>query len=98
MGLPARVVLIGLVRLYQLSLAGVLGGQCRFTPSCSAYAESAIRSRGALIGSVLAAWRILRCSPLSRGGIDPAPRPRERLRQMAPPYDSVIPLKAKALR
>jgi putative membrane protein insertion efficiency factor len=72
-GWPARTLLIGLIRVYRMTLSGVLGGQCRFHPSCSDYAEGAIRNRGATVGAALAAWRILRCSPLSRGGIDPAP-------------------------
>ena len=49
-GTPLRAVLIGAIRLYRLTLAGWLGGQCRFYPSCSRYAEEAIRSRGAVRG------------------------------------------------
>ena len=84
-GAPLRVVLIGLIRLYRLALSGMLGGQCRFAPSCSHYAEEAIRTHGAIRGSALAAWRLARCSPLTRGGFDPVPRPR---------YDIVIHEKA----
>jgi len=72
-GVPARALLIGAIRLYRATLSGVLGGQCRFHPTCSVYAEAAIRSRGATVGSVLAAWRILRCNPFGRGGIEHAP-------------------------
>jgi hypothetical protein len=75
-GAPARLALIGLIRAYRVSLSGVLGGQCRFYPSCSAYAEAAIRTRGALRGSALATWRVLRCNPFGRGGLEPAPRGR----------------------
>jgi uncharacterized protein len=73
-GAPARVLLIVAIRVYRATLSGMLGGQCRFHPSCSEYAEQAIRSVGALRGSALAAWRILRCNPLSSGGVDRAPR------------------------
>jgi putative membrane protein insertion efficiency factor len=73
-GAPTRVLLIAAIRVYRATLSGMLGGQCRFHPSCSEYAEQAIRSVGALRGSVLGAWRILRCSPLSAGGVDRAPR------------------------
>jgi uncharacterized protein len=72
-GWPARMVLLGLIRVYQVTLGGILGGQCRYHPTCSAYGADAIRNRGALVGSVLSAWRILRCNPFSRGGVDPVP-------------------------
>ena len=92
-GWPARTVVIGLVRLYQATLAGVLGGQCRFHPTCSAYALEAIRNRGALVGATLTTWRILRCNPQGRGGLDPAPGPRGAATgalQSAAAYDNVI--------
>jgi len=76
MGLPARIVLIGGIRLYRVTIGGVLGGQCRFDPSCSHYGEQAIRTHGAVKGSVMAAWRVLRCQPFSRGGVEEVPRRR----------------------
>jgi putative membrane protein insertion efficiency factor len=69
-GAPARASLIGGIRLYRATLSGWLGGQCRFYPSCSHYAEDAIRLRGAVRGSLLAAWRILRCNPFGKGGVE----------------------------
>jgi putative membrane protein insertion efficiency factor len=69
-GTPVRALEIGFIRLYRATLSGWLGGQCRFYPSCSQYAEDAIRERGAVEGTALAAWRILRCNPFGRGGID----------------------------
>jgi len=69
-GAPVRAAEIGLIRLYRATLSGWLGGQCRFYPTCSHYAEEAIRERGALKGTALAAWRILRCNPFGEGGID----------------------------
>jgi putative membrane protein insertion efficiency factor len=72
-GAPARALLVGGIRLYQLTLSGWLGGQCRFHPTCSSYALEAIRSRGAVAGSAFAVWRILRCNPFGAGGIDPPP-------------------------
>jgi len=73
LGLPARAVLIGAIRLYRATLSGLLGGQCRFYPSCSVYSEDAVRSRGAVIGASLSVWRVLRCNPFGTGGIEPAP-------------------------
>ena len=72
-GSPVRGLLIGLLRLYRLTLSGWLGGQCRFYPSCSHYAEDAIVARGAVVGVGLAIWRVLRCNPFGAGGIDEAP-------------------------
>jgi putative membrane protein insertion efficiency factor len=75
-GTPARVALIGLIRVYRLVFSGWLGGQCRFYPSCSHYGEEAIRAHGAIRGTALTAWRIARCGPFTDGGVDPVPVPR----------------------
>ena len=87
LGAPARLALMGLVRLYRATLSGWLGGQCRFHPSCSQYAEDAVRSVGAVRGSALAAWRVARCGPFGAGGFDPAPGRRRRIQ---PEYDTTI--------
>jgi putative membrane protein insertion efficiency factor len=75
-GWPARLSLVTLVRLYRLTLGQVIGGGCRFYPSCSSYAEQAIGELGAIRGTALTVWRVLRCSPLSRGGVDHPPKRR----------------------
>lgn len=72
-GWPARSVLLVLIRGYRLTLGQVVGGNCRFYPSCSAYAEEAVRRCGAVRGVALSLWRVLRCSPLTRGGVDHPP-------------------------
>jgi uncharacterized protein len=72
-GAPARLLLLGLIWLYRLTLSGWLGGQCRFSPTCSRYAEEAIGTHGALRGTFLAMRRVLRCNPYGRGGLDPVP-------------------------
>ena len=69
-GAPVRALEVGLIRAYRATLSGWLGGQCRFHPTCSHYAEEAIRELGALKGTALATWRILRCNPFGDGGID----------------------------
>ena len=69
-----RHLFIALIRMYQRFLSPLLGANCRFEPSCSHYALQAIQRHGAFKGSLLGAWRILRCNPLSKGGqIDPVP-------------------------
>jgi putative membrane protein insertion efficiency factor len=70
--LPAEI-LAGCVRAYQLTLRPVIGANCRFEPSCSHYAITALLRHGALRGSAMAAARILRCNPWHAGGDDPVP-------------------------
>jgi putative membrane protein insertion efficiency factor len=71
-GRAARLLLLA-VEAYRVLLSPLLGGHCRFWPSCSAYAEEAILRHGARRGSALALARLLRCQPFHRGGIDPVP-------------------------
>jgi putative membrane protein insertion efficiency factor len=66
-------LLRALVRGYRYFLAPLLPPACRFHPSCSAYAEEALRTHGALRGSWLATARICRCGPWHAGGVDPVP-------------------------
>jgi len=68
--------LVLLVRVYQVTLSPWMGGQCRYEPTCSAFALEALREHGAWRGSLMAVRRILRCHPFVRGGYDPVP-PRE---------------------
>jgi uncharacterized protein len=62
------------VRGYRLLLSPLvpqtIGGRCKYHPSCSRYALDALREFGFVRGSALAAWRLLRCNPWSRGGVD----------------------------
>ncbi|MHC4973124.1 MAG: membrane protein insertion efficiency factor YidD [Planctomycetota bacterium] len=69
-----RHVLVALVDLYRKLLSPVLPPMCRFEPSCSRYARDALLTHGAFKGTALAAWRVLRCNPLTKGGTyDPVP-------------------------
>jgi putative membrane protein insertion efficiency factor len=65
-------LLVLLVRGYQRALSPLLGDRCKYHPTCSQYAVDALREHGALRGTVLAAWRVLRCNPWSAGGFDHA--------------------------
>lgn len=65
-----------LIRAYQVFLSPLLGQNCRFTPTCSAYALEALDRHGLLRGGWLAAWRILRCHPWGGMGYDPVPEAR----------------------
>jgi putative membrane protein insertion efficiency factor len=63
-----------LFRFYRLALSPLIGPACRYEPSCSHYAEEAIARFGLFRGVAMAAWRLLRCHPFARGGLDPVPR------------------------
>ena len=65
-----RAVLLAPLHLYRRVISPLLPARCRYYPSCSQYAVEAVREYGAVRGFVLAAWRVLRCNPLSSGGFD----------------------------
>lgn len=62
-----------LVRLYQLTLSPWVGRSCRFVPTCSNYAIEALEKYGAVKGTYLTIYRLLRCHPLGGRGLDPVP-------------------------
>ena len=64
-------LLIGLIRLYQRTLAPMMPQRCRFHPSCSEYAVQSLRENGLIRGGAAAGWRLMRCGPWNRGGLDP---------------------------
>jgi putative membrane protein insertion efficiency factor len=70
---PAVRVLVLLIEAYRVTLSPLLGGFCRFVPSCSVYAQEAILKHGAGKGTRLALRRLLRCHPFHPGGLDPVP-------------------------
>jgi putative membrane protein insertion efficiency factor len=63
-------ILIAPIRLYQRLISPAIGPRCRYYPTCSNYAVEAIRELGPIRGTILAGWRLLRCNPFSKGGID----------------------------
>ncbi len=65
-----RGVCIRMIGFYQRRLSH---HTCLYSPTCSEYTKRCINNYGVVIGILLGAWRILRCNPLSKGGIDPAP-------------------------
>ncbi len=80
--------MIALIRFYQRRLSPLLPRRCRYHPTCSAYAVQAIERYGILRGSVLAAWRLLRCNPFSPGGYDPVSAQRLFRSTASPSSDS----------
>ncbi len=59
-----------LIRGYRAFVSPLVGPRCKYHPTCSQYALDALREYGFLRGSILAAWRVLRCNPWSHGGVD----------------------------
>ena len=70
----AAFLLLLSIQAYRMLLSPLLGGCCRFEPSCSAYAVEAVTRHGPVRGAWLAVRRVLRCHPLRPGGYDPVPR------------------------
>lgn len=68
-----KTLLLLPIRFYRFVISPWFGNSCRFHPSCSAYAMEAIEKHGAIKGSWLSIWRILRCNPWCDGGNDPVP-------------------------
>jgi conserved hypothetical protein YidD len=69
-----RIPLLAMIRAYQAVISPALPPDtCRFYPSCSHYGYQAIYKHGAIKGSVMAVWRVIRCNPFNPGGYDPVP-------------------------
>jgi putative membrane protein insertion efficiency factor len=72
-----RLLLVGLIRFYQLLVSPLFPRACRFYPSCSRYALVAVTKHGVLRGGWLATARLARCHPWHPGGVDLVPEPLE---------------------
>jgi len=74
-------LMIFIIGIYRKYISPLKPPSCRFTPTCSAYAIEAFQKRGFFVGLALTVWRILRCNPFSRGGYDPVPEKKARVRR-----------------
>ena len=68
-----KKIALTLIHFYKRFASPLLPPSCIYTPTCSQYTYEAIERYGVLRGSLMGAWRILRCNPLARGGYDPVP-------------------------
>jgi hypothetical protein len=66
-------ILLAAVRFYKRRVSPGLPPSCRFQPTCSDYALEAIDRFGAVRGTAMSAWRLVRCNPFNDGGLDPVP-------------------------
>ncbi|MCK5895762.1 MAG: membrane protein insertion efficiency factor YidD [Cocleimonas sp.] len=76
-----KILLMIIIRGYQLFLSPVLGSHCRYAPSCSHYTHQAIAQHGAIKGTWLGVTRILRCHPWAEGGYDPVPEKKPKAKK-----------------
>lgn len=82
------MLMIGVVKVYQVTLSPLLGPRCRYWPSCSSYTVEALQVHGPIRGGLMALRRIARCHPGCEGGIDPVPDgPSEHLCREDPELD-----------
>ena len=73
-----KKVLLAIIRFYRTAISPYTKPSCKYIPTCSEYGLEAIERFGALKGSALTIWRILRCNPFSKGGYDPVPEKKNR--------------------
>ena len=74
-------MMLTLIAFYRKHISNKKAPCCRFTPTCSAYAYEAIEEWGALTGGFLALFRILRCNPMCKGGYDPVPAKKDKIKK-----------------
>ena len=67
--IPSRLVQL-VIKLYRRVISPMIPNRCRYYPSCSQYAVDAVSDYGVVRGTVLSGWRLIRCNPLSNGGVD----------------------------
>jgi len=68
-----KKIMIAAIKFYQKCISPLKSTKCPYYPTCSQYGLEAIQKFGPLRGCILAVWRILRCNPFSKGGVDPVP-------------------------
>ncbi len=75
-------ILLAAIKFYQTAVSSRTGPHCKYTPTCSQYGYEAINRFGAVKGTALAFWRVLRCNPFSKGGYDPVPEKKDKVRKL----------------
>jgi len=85
-----RNLILGFLTAYRKTISPLYGDVCAYYPSCSAYAVGAVQQHGAVRGTLSSVWRILRCNPWTRGGVDDV-RPHEHFRYDLTAHGFVVP-------
>ncbi|MDD6251850.1 MAG: membrane protein insertion efficiency factor YidD [Ruminococcus sp.] len=76
-----KKLMLKMIRFYQTKISPNTPPRCKYYPTCSQYALEAIETFGAFKGFFLALWRLLRCNPFSKGGIDPVPEKKVKIKK-----------------
>lgn len=76
-----KKLMLKMIRFYQTKISPNTQPRCKYYPTCSQYALEAIETFGAFKGFFLALWRLLRCNPFSKGGIDPVPEKKVKIKK-----------------
>ena len=76
-----KKLMLKMIRFYQTKISPTTPPRCKYYPTCSQYALEAIETFGAFKGFFLALWRLLRCNPFSKGGIDPVPEKKVKIKK-----------------
>lgn len=77
-----KKILLALIKFYKSAVSPHMQKHCKYIPTCSEYGLEAIERFGALKGTALTIWRILRCNPFSKGGYDPVPEKKRQARKL----------------
>ena len=88
--LVPRNLVLGFLTAYRTAISPIYGDVCAYYPSCSAYAVGAVQQHGAIKGALLSGWRILRCNPWTKGGVDDV-RPHDHFRYDLTERGFVVP-------
>ncbi|MFD1744319.1 membrane protein insertion efficiency factor YidD [Rhizobium helianthi] len=83
---PDRLIGMGLIRLYQLTLSGFVGNSCRLIPTCSEFGYEAVARHGLWFGGWMTAYRFARCGPFGSSGLDPVPETRAKRQTWFTPW------------
>ncbi|TRL41939.1 membrane protein insertion efficiency factor YidD [Rhizobium straminoryzae] len=83
---PDRLIGMGLIRLYQLTLSGFVGNSCRHIPTCSEFGYEAVARHGLWFGGWMTVFRVMRCGPFGSSGLDPVPDKRPPLQRWFMPW------------
>lgn len=76
-----KKLMLKMIRFYQTKISPNTPPRCKYYPTCSQYALEAIETFGTFKGFFLALWRLLRCNPFSKGGIDPVPEKKVKIKK-----------------
>ena len=79
-----KKIFIAVIKFYKKCISPLTSSKCKYYPTCSSYGLEAISVHGAFKGGLMTVWRTLRCNPFSKGGYDPVPPKKEKIKRRNP--------------